>query len=284
MEKFYTKYFDLLNVLYGNDYQKILAILNLSVRVEELEEKHRSDIVIHTGFIFKTQNDEKMELLYDSNCVLRQIQNKYFPVKPINGLWLTYGNYNKTHYSKAFPAFRSFIHPFIERLSYGGERWSNIHIFLRNKEEKYIVSTVAGELTLERTMIKDDFGEIVIEEYKSLNSEKKINTFKFFENEKIIKEFPLHKNLDRIVFFDGKSFTKYLTESEQKNRIIKKEDYSEYEKEVEFEDIIDEEEPISNQERHGKYSGTWAQDVEGLSDNFIDDVLDGNPEAYWNID
>lgn len=34
----------------------------------------------------------------------------------------------------------------------------------------------------------------------------------------------------------------------------------------------------------GQYSGTYAQDIEGLSDNFIDDVLGGDPDAYWNID
>jgi hypothetical protein len=33
-----------------------------------------------------------------------------------------------------------------------------------------------------------------------------------------------------------------------------------------------------------KYEGTYAQDIEGLSDDFIDDVLDGCPDAYWNID
>ena len=35
---------------------------------------------------------------------------------------------------------------------------------------------------------------------------------------------------------------------------------------------------------YGQYSGSYAQDIEGLSDNFINDVLDGCPEAYWNID
>ncbi len=35
---------------------------------------------------------------------------------------------------------------------------------------------------------------------------------------------------------------------------------------------------------YGRYSGTYAQDEEGLSDDFIDDVLGGEPEAYWNID
>lgn len=37
-------------------------------------------------------------------------------------------------------------------------------------------------------------------------------------------------------------------------------------------------------ETYDCYNGTWAQDVEGLSDQFIDDVLDGEPDAYWNID
>lgn len=35
---------------------------------------------------------------------------------------------------------------------------------------------------------------------------------------------------------------------------------------------------------YGKYSGSYAQDIEGLSDDFIDDVLDGFEDAYWNID
>lgn len=35
---------------------------------------------------------------------------------------------------------------------------------------------------------------------------------------------------------------------------------------------------------YGKYAGSYAQDQEGLSDNFIDDVLDGFEDAYWNID
>ncbi len=37
-------------------------------------------------------------------------------------------------------------------------------------------------------------------------------------------------------------------------------------------------------ESYGRYAGSYAQDVAGLSDDFINDVLDGNPDAYWNID
>ena len=33
-----------------------------------------------------------------------------------------------------------------------------------------------------------------------------------------------------------------------------------------------------------RYNGSYAQDVEGQSDQDIDVVFDGDPEAYWNID
>jgi hypothetical protein len=33
-----------------------------------------------------------------------------------------------------------------------------------------------------------------------------------------------------------------------------------------------------------RYNGSYAQDVEGWSDQDIDDVFDGDPDAYWNID
>ena len=35
---------------------------------------------------------------------------------------------------------------------------------------------------------------------------------------------------------------------------------------------------------YDNYNGSYAQDVEGWSDQDIDDVFDGDPDAYWNID
>lgn len=35
---------------------------------------------------------------------------------------------------------------------------------------------------------------------------------------------------------------------------------------------------------YGRYSGTYAQDEMGYSDDDIDTVFDGDPSAYWNID
>ena len=40
----------------------------------------------------------------------------------------------------------------------------------------------------------------------------------------------------------------------------------------------------NERDTYGQYRGSYAQDVEGLSDNFINDVLGGEPDAYWNID
>lgn len=33
-----------------------------------------------------------------------------------------------------------------------------------------------------------------------------------------------------------------------------------------------------------RHRGSWAQDVEGFSDNDIDIIFEGDPTAYWNID
>jgi hypothetical protein len=39
-----------------------------------------------------------------------------------------------------------------------------------------------------------------------------------------------------------------------------------------------------DQDTYDRYHGSYAQDVEGWSDQDIDEVFDGDPEAYWNID
>lgn len=33
-----------------------------------------------------------------------------------------------------------------------------------------------------------------------------------------------------------------------------------------------------------RYNGSYAQDIEGYDDQTIDEVFDGDPDAYWNID
>ncbi len=38
------------------------------------------------------------------------------------------------------------------------------------------------------------------------------------------------------------------------------------------------------EETYNEYNGYYVQDVEGWSDQMINDALDGEPDAYWNID
>lgn len=56
-------------------------------------------------------------------------------------------------------------------------------------------------------------------------------------------------------------------------------------------DNIQEADTLSNDDgwndygtNYDEYAGSYAQDVEGYSDDVIDDAFDGEPDAYWNID
>lgn len=85
----------------------------------------------------------------------------------------------------------------------------------------------------------------------------------------------------RDYYYDENGDIRYLSHdlyATLENGQIKIHRYSEpSEEELEHDDYYE-------RESYGRYSGTYAQDEAGLSDNFIDDVLDGNPDAYWNID
>lgn len=58
--------------------------------------------------------------------------------------------------------------------------------------------------------------------------------------------------------------------------------------EIKLNDIIMESKAthVSTYERptYGRYTGTYAQDEMGYSDDDIDTIFDGDPSAYWNID
>lgn len=63
------------------------------------------------------------------------------------------------------------------------------------------------------------------------------------------------------------------------------EKYEQWENEQEdYEEDYDDSNDYNERDSYGRYAGSYAQDVEGLSDDFIDDVLGGEPDAYWNID
>lgn len=94
-------------------------------------------------------------------------------------------------------------------------------------------------------------------------------------------------NLDHFYISDEtiteiKDIRPYFTITEEgKQKLVDK--YSTWENEQEQDDYDDYDE-YDRRESYGQYAGSYAQDVEGLSDDFINDVLDGDPDAYWNID
>lgn len=57
--------------------------------------------------------------------------------------------------------------------------------------------------------------------------------------------------------------------------------YDEYE---DYDEYGYDEDPIYGEEHYEEYAGSYAQDVMGFSDEQIDDIFEGDPDAYWNID
>lgn len=93
-----------------------------------------------------------------------------------------------------------------------------------------------------------------------------INLDHFYISEEVIEEIKV-------------SYSDFKISEEGVNKLNEK--YEQWEGEQEDYEEYDD---YNERESYGKYAGSYAQDVEGLSDDFIDDVLDGEPDAYWNID
>ena len=71
------------------------------------------------------------------------------------------------------------------------------------------------------------------------------------------------------------------TSSVYRNICDDEEEYEEYdESESGYETYLSEQ----DEPTYDKYNGSYAQDVMGYSDDDIDTIFDGDPDAYWNID
>lgn len=96
-----------------------------------------------------------------------------------------------------------------------------------------------------------------------------INLDHFYISEEVIEEIKV-------------SYSDFKISEEGVNKLNEK--YEQWEGEQEDYEEYDDYDDYNETKSYGKYAGSYAQDVEGLSDNFIDEVLDGEPDAYWNID
>lgn len=69
----------------------------------------------------------------------------------------------------------------------------------------------------------------------------------------------------------------------EEQNFLQEDDISDYEDDDYCDDYDDND--YDYEERHyGRYAGSYAQDVEGYSDEEINIIFDGEPDAYWNID
>ena len=148
-------------------------------------------------------------------------------------------------------------------------------------EGKAIVKTDAGYSIID--IVKKDTIDLQYDEVKPLygqfllvlkkKEEKKSSTYSYgLGRESMIDQYGVIDLMGAIVFdpdYDEISTLEAGPESDE-------DDLDFYE----GEDYISEDDSPS----YGKYAGTYAQDVAGLSDDAIDDALDGDPDAYWNID
>ena len=80
-----------------------------------------------------------------------------------------------------------------------------------------------------------------------------------------------------------------ITEDFETNVILKRCEYEQLEQELEENQCGWDDEPYDrwddgSHDTYGRYSGSYAQDEMGYSDDDIDTIFDGDPSAYWNID
>lgn len=179
----------------------------------------------------------------------------------------------KTHTGKEFELLYDLINHVLIRqvLMQYPAYWRKCGVFFRKSKRYFDTVLPACMISMSKVTDKLNFlrfenikeQQEFLEKYESfeLKADSDDNT----DGETI--KYSSQRNFETIMFFDGNVFSRFISESEWRNSNSKQheDDYEE-------------------RESYGRYSGTHAQDVEDLSDNFIDDVFDGDPDAYWNID
>lgn len=232
------EYSELLTVIYGNDLSKIIRVLNQSLYATDFICNEEYPLIAHTGFSFDTHKGRRIDLLFHfkTKKIIRQARAYNFSLPQINGLIVTRMN-------------EKYINHFLELMVI------NISVD-KNEEPRFYYLKDSNKY-----IGKDLINEVIVTDEQKTQSIT-VESFKLVSNNKVVREFPLYRNFEHSIFFDGKVFKDF--DPNKKSYKGFSNDYK--------------------RQSFGEYTGTWAQDIEGLSDDFINDVLDGNPDAYWNID
>lgn len=119
----------------------------------------------------------------------------------------------------------------------------------------------------------------------------KIKVFKFMKEPEKAKEFLINE-YEKILKLRFEKDLNYKKKNEKYRKIKHKKTLTAIKKYLKDSDKIgfnendneDSENRCQNSSYSLGYEGSWAHDVEGYSNDDIDTIFDGDPDAYWNID
>lgn len=185
------KFEEVLSILYSKDLPKIISVLNSSVYSKDWKVKDDKYFIFHLGFVFRIQTGTQMELLYDltSNIVIRQprLPARYIP--PMLGL--------NCYYMDDRLLWSHYING-----------WSKVVMVAYDQDNELLCYYSLPDGTFQTPLKNLNNIELF-----SFDSQEKY-TYSQFEiinkAREVIAEYPLHKSLSEIVFYNGLRFEKKL--------------------------------------------------------------------------
>ena len=180
-------YYRVLRILYNDNLESIINLLNDSVYITNYEDEGKS-FIIHTGFSFSTQTGQELEVLYSISSKITIIQPRNpghgFSYPKLNGLNLLRGGYkNEVYFNTLFPMITYEFH--------------------YKNEERFSVMPIDNDY-ISKLWDKSEITEVYGINLKD-NSKIRVCKIKVFikKNGKTIKEsYPLNRTLRYTIFLN----------------------------------------------------------------------------------
>lgn len=91
----------------------------------------------------------------------------------------------------------------------------------------------------------------------------------------------LHQMKSLVKQFGGNLFQEFYEKTQDENWLLTEKNEQLINKSKEHPESIGD---YEHKKTFKNYRGSYAQDIEGYSDQDIDDIFEGDPDMYWNID
>lgn len=240
-------YKKLLKKLYGSKEEALINLINVAISLNDYKPKQES-IIVNTGFVFysfKNKGDGYEKLLW---TLLFDLETETVLIKQYNSK--NDLPFNGVIVFKTKDGdYKNYSPPII---------MSIIGINDLNKSE---ILQLAPNIDYEEKMFN---GRLFLIS-KETKDKSQIRKIIIKSNSELDRTFPLEKEFEQhLICFNGTFSEAHYNEDY----------YVSYKDTMTYEDY----------ENYGNYEGSWAQEIEGFSDDYINDVLGGEPDAYWNID